>query len=70
MSGQLSRSQMKAITGGRPYPGDDDANCSACTCEGGARALPANDGPGGGICYCPDDSRICCPGDSCGEVNY
>lgn len=60
LGGQLSRTQMKAITAGKPLPepNPEDPGCSNCHCDGGATPLPANDGPDGGICYCPDGTRI------------
>lgn len=53
LSGQLSRTQMKAITAGRPAPPIED--CTArCTCNG-EPALQSDQ-----YCYCPTGSNIIC----------
>jgi|GEM_PF-3266178 len=61
LSGQLSRTQMKAITAGRPVPEPGDPGCGSCTCSGGARALYYGGDPNGPHCWCPDGSSISCP---------
>lgn len=52
LSGQLSRTQMKSITAGKPFP---DLNCAEeCICNSGTSYLK------NGSCYCDSGYSLPC----------
>lgn len=57
LKGQLSRTQMKAITAGRPYDPNDPGCGSLCRCSDGTRAQF----DGGSHCFCVTGSIACQP---------